>query len=125
MDELFYMRQLMSGSGQGWIQASLLVSLILVLCFRWEHVRRPGLFQAACWLFGLSLLVQPVLTLLLMAGSIGIGAPSRVRGLPPVWGLLGSFDSLLFGASVLCLLMALVPRGELPGHYRPARHPLE
>lgn len=128
--ELLYMRQLLGGGGQGWLQVTLLAFLFLILVFKPERIERPGLFKVACLLFVLSIVLPSVVTmsLSLVAGGAmssyfrGSGMASEV---PILVSLITLFEPALLAASVMSGLMALFPVRGSHSTTKPARHPLE
>jgi hypothetical protein len=127
--EFTYLQQIL-GSVFGLGQATLMASLFIVLVFRPERIRSRRLFSLACWLFGLSVLLPPILNALL--GTVGAGVFTVARGNFPGSGGLGlvfvlamGLGPVLFGLSLLFALLALVPGPRQESPFQPPKHPLE
>jgi hypothetical protein len=128
--ELISLQQLLGATG--WTHATLLASLFLVLVFRPERIRSRTLFYVACWCFGLSLLVSPILNVVF--GALGASLFTGMRGPGGFGGPGGSVlvslvaylsGPVLFGLSVLLALLALVPAPGQATPFQPPKHPLE
>ena len=110
-EEFFYLQQLFRGSGEGWIEVTLLASLFLVLVFKPERIRNRGLFLTACLLFALAIIVPPALQLCvgLLAGSLQSvyqAYRSMPIGSPIVLSLLGVVKPALLGGASGALSIA-------------------
>jgi len=129
-DELFWLQQLFGDKGQGWLAAAYLLGLIVVMAYRPERIRLPGLFRWACILFALSIMVPPVLSgMFNLLRGIGQGALGRPRGPSDLWTilypLLNAAGPVLLGISLICALVAISPGPRYPAPPQPPRHPLE
>ncbi|MBN2577718.1 MAG: hypothetical protein JXB10_01910 [Pirellulales bacterium] len=128
-DKLMLYRQVLGTTGDVWLAVMLLVGLFLVLIFRPERVRQWGLFQIACWLLALSVMIPPVLNVLV--------ALTESSSSPP-WGSrssLGRFNVIiscvylvgpfLQGLGILFGLLSLIPTRPASTPQAPVKHPLE
>lgn len=119
--------------GQIWLYVAYLVCLFAVIIYKPERIRNLSMYRRACYLFAISLLLPSLINLAmgtLMAGSGG--GPFISRGSSPAWAqpgvpmpggsqldstfimqvtlqILNTFGPVLFGISVLCALISLVP----------------
>lgn len=117
-------------AGLVWLQAALLLGLLVTILFRPERIRSPGLFRAACVLFALSVFVGPVLTagvvFLDALDSGGFRFASRPGDFTGTLVLLASATGpVLLGISSLLALISLCPAVKSAYHSQPPRHPLE
>lgn len=129
-DEWLFLRRLLGDTGQGWLQATMLGFLFLVLAFKPDRIHNRALFRVACLLFALSLLIAPILNfaLTLLADSPGPssrGFPGLMGGSRVTYMLITTIGPILFGISVMCALVSLIPGRRYQGPAEPARHPLE
>ena len=128
--EILFLKQLLGGGGEGWLQAAYLLGLIVLLAYRPERIRLPGLFRWACVLFALSVMVPPALTGLFgfLEGIAG-NAFAPTRGAGSAWTfvllLLNATGPVLLGISLICALVAVSPGPQYPAPLQPPRHPLE
>ena len=128
--ELLYLRQLFGNSGHGWLQVTLLGFLFLVLIFKPDRIVNRSLFRIACFLFALSVILPPLVTLStsLLAGDTA-SSYSRSRammsGSPLMMSLSSSLGPVLFGISALCGLLSLIPDRERQNQLEVTKHPLE
>ena len=131
MMEEMLMRQLF-GDGQGWLQATMMGCLFLVLIFRPERIQRPALFRCCCWFFALSILVPPAIYCCLwLIGELGMVIRSyrSSRGPGSLTTLLlmvrNVSGPLLIGLSFVCGFLSLGPDPRQASRPGPPRHPLE
>ncbi len=124
-NQVLVLQQLLNGGGSGWVQATLLACLVLILLLRPERIERRGLFFLACWLYVSSMLIPPLAGLLMWAfgGVLAMGRPGY-GGLDLFSMATLSLGPLLFGASILLTLLSLLPR-PVRETYQPPKHPLE
>ena len=109
-----------------WAAIALLVCLFLTLVLRPERILHRGMFQAACWLLALSIIVPAALNALVMLVSLTAQnlRPGRTEWMWLV-SLVHSSGPVLIGLGVLFGLLALVPRWTSGTPQQPTRHPLE
>ena len=130
MQELVYSGQLFAAAGHGWLEAAMLVFLFLVPVFQPERIQNRNLFRTACLLFALSIMVPPIVTTALslfaqsaVPSSQGFGG-MMVKS-PLVVSLIIMMGPVLLGASVICGLLAVIPKPHAQRAMEPVRHPLE
>lgn len=131
-EEWLALKQLFGDGGLGWLQVALAACLFLALIFRPERIRSQALFKLACWLFAFSIMVPPVFNIgLTLFASVTKGSwpPSPGASWSPVGPFLLSLERatgpVLFGLSLLCGLLSLVPGPYRENRLQPTRHPLD
>ena len=105
------MNQLMNAN-RVWLTVALLLCFVAVLMFRPERIHRPVCFQAAIWLFALSLVVSNLTVMVFSHGptagnpQAALAAFGQVSAEMKVAGLL---EQLMFAGSVLAMTCSLLP----------------
>lgn len=127
--EEMYLLQLLSGGqfggSSGWLSVAYLVCLFAVILFKPERVRNLSLFRRACTLFAISLIAPSLIAI--ATGALATASVSPFGSTPNVarvlsggggagtylvqllWQILAAVGPLLFGISVLCALISIVP----------------
>jgi Zn-dependent protease len=121
MPQEYYVLQQLLRAGSGWVQATLLAGLLVVLVFRPERIRNRTLFHLACWLFALSVAIPPLLNLLFTAVGGGLFGSMAASSLVLAATTLAGPG--LLGVSLLLALLSLMPGPPSP--FQPPKHPLE
>ncbi len=110
--------QLFGGMTQMWLNVAFIVCVFAVLCFKPERVRKPAVFQIACFLFALSI-VTPSFSMFLISAS-GRSGPARLADPLGEFGMavkvVNFLSPLLFSLAFLMAVGSLgAPEAEPAG----------
>lgn len=113
MNTLMLLGQMLGGATRVWLEFGFLISLFAVLIFKPERIRKLSLFQAACGLLALSMIIPHLLVFAVdLNPSAGLG--SRSMGGANVGVDLTSKIVMLagpvtFAIAFLCATFSLMP----------------
>jgi hypothetical protein len=118
--------------GQLWFYVVYLVCLFAVIAYKPQHIRNLSLFRISCYLFGIAVVLPSVVTLVAGVFSVNFGTGVQVPGgrgtiqpgsgafsqflgpeasviLRLLFQILAALGPILFGISIICALISLVP----------------
>lgn len=114
MNTLMLLGQMLGGATRVWLEFGFLVSLFVVLIFKPERIRKLSLFQLACGLLSLSMII-PHLLVFVVDLSAGTGFGNRgaqntdVDLTSKIVMLAGP---VTFAVAFLCAAFSLMPDGQ-------------
>jgi hypothetical protein len=123
-----FLEQLLGVGNSAWVSVAMLCGLLVTLIFRPNSIRNPFLFRTACWLFGLSMILSPLLNMILnMLRSSFMGAGMRPNESELLVFCAAAVGPIMHGVSILCGLLSLLPStmSERLEESGPVKHPLE
>lgn len=113
MNTMMMLGQLLGGATRVWLEFAFVVSIFTILAFRPERIRNVSLFQAACGLLALSMIL-PSLLIFAVDESAGATAFSgsrtgQAKDIGMMVKLITASGPVLFALAFLCGAFAVMP----------------
>jgi len=113
MGSIMMLGQMLGGATRVWLEFAFLISLFAVLIFRPERIRSLNLFQTACGVVALSMILPSLLVFAMdtsqKATAFGSGMQASSQDIGLVVKLLTAAGPILFSLAFLCAVFSLMP----------------
>ncbi len=113
MNTMMMLGQLLGGATRVWLEFAFVVSIFTILAFRPERIRNVSLFQAACGLLALSMILPSLLIFAVDSSAssnvFGAGRTAQSQDIGMMVKLITASGPVLFALAFLCGTFSLMP----------------
>ena len=113
MNTMMMLGQLLGGATRVWLEFAFLVSIFTILTFRPERIRNASLFQTACGLLALSMILPSLLIFAVDSSSnatgFGTGRTAAAQEISVFVKGITASGPILFALAFLCAVFSVMP----------------
>jgi hypothetical protein len=127
MNTMMMLGQLLGGATRVWLEFAFVVSIFTILAFRPERIRNVSLFQAACGLLALSMILPSLLIFAVDSSSstpvFGGGRSNASQEIGMFVKAITASGPILFALAFLCGTFSVMPDASMNSSTAPDTEP--